>query len=105
MATTPIKVVADRNAVKYDGLNSADIAALIADFTVTAETATALTFTSDAVSYTVPAGGWITYWEGAVREEPFANDDDFRDVYRTDDLEEAHYHEITLTSGPALPLD
>lgn len=105
MATTPVKVVTNRLAVKYDGTNSAAIAALIDDFTVTAETAATLTFTSNGVTYTVPTGAWITYWEGAVREEPFANDDDFRDLYRTDDLEEAHYHQVTLTSGPALPLD
>jgi hypothetical protein len=103
MATTPINVVADRRAVKYTGTNSAEIAALIDDFTVTAETATLLTFTSNAVSYTVPVGGWITYWEGAVREDTFANDDDFRDVYR--DAIVDHYHELVLKTGGAEPLE
>lgn len=101
MPTTPIPVVADRNAVLYTGTNSAEIAALIDDFTVTSEAAGVLTFTSDAVTYTVPTGSYITYWEGAVREEPFANEDDFRDVYRNGE-DTDHVHELKLVTGPPM---
>lgn len=99
MAATPIPVTQDRLAVKYDGTNSADIAALIPDFTVTSETATQLNFTSLGVSYTVPRDGYITYWQGAVREVPYANEDDFRDVYRDDVPTLAHVHDLKLTTG------
>ena len=104
MPTTPISVTSDRRAVQYTGTNSAEIAALIDDFTVTGETAAGLTFTSDGTSYAVPTNGWITYWEGAVHETPFANDDDFRDVYRDEAAATDHVHELKLTTGPALPV-
>lgn len=104
MATTPIPVTLDRQAVPYTGTNSAEIAALIPDFTVTNETATDLTFTSLGVSYTVPRGGYITYWEGAVRETPFANEDDYRDVYR-DSVASDHVHELVLRTGRGLPAE
>lgn len=102
MAITPIGVTEDRQAVQYTGEagNSADIAAAIPDFTVTNETATNLTFTSLGTSYTVPRGGWITYWQGAVRETPFANTDDFRDVYRDTETLLEHVHDLKLTTGP-----
>jgi hypothetical protein len=104
MATTPIPVSQDRQAVLYTGAagNSAEIAALIPDFTVTAEDATNLTFTSLGTSYTVPRGGYITYWEGAVRETPYANEDDFRDVYR-DSVAVDHVHELVLRTGRGIP--
>lgn len=98
MATTPIDVVLDRKAVKYTGTNSAEIAALIDDFTVTGETDTLLSFTSNGVGQSVATGGWITYWEGVARET-FANDDDFRDVYR-DSRDMDHVHELKLVTGP-----
>lgn len=100
MPTTPISVVTDRQAVKYTGTNSGEISALIDDFTVTSEAGGILTFTSNGVSRTVPTNGYITYWEGAVREATYANEDDFRDVYR--DAEAAslnHVHDLRLTTG------
>lgn len=106
MPTTPISVVSDRQAVQYTGTNSAEIAALIDDFTVTSEAGGNLTFTSNGVSRTVPTNGYITYWEGAVREDTFANEDDFRDVYRDQDaavLE--HVHDLRLTTGPGYVAD
>lgn len=99
MATIPISVVQDRQAVQYTGTNSAEIAALIDDFTVTGEVGGVLSFTSLGVSYTVPTNGYITYWEGAVREMPFANEDDFLDRYREDAVS-AHVHDLILTTGP-----
>jgi hypothetical protein len=99
MPAIPITVTEDRHAVKYDGTNSADIEALITDFTVTGETATALSFTSLGVPYTVALNGWVTYWQGAVREAPFANDGDFRDVYRDSDVLLAHVHDLKLVTG------
>lgn len=102
MATTPFPVTLDRRAVEYTGLNSAEIAALIDDFTVTAETPTDLTFTSLGTSYTVPRGGYVTYWQGAVRETPFANADDYRDVYR-ESVATDHVHELVLRTGRGMP--
>jgi len=49
----------------------------------------------------VPKNGYITYWEGAVREMPFANEDDFRDVYR-DAVAMEHVHELKLRTGLGL---
>lgn len=103
MPTTPLNVSEDRRAVKYTGTNSAEIAALISDFTVNSENASGLTFTSDGANRTVPVNGWITYWQGAVREDVFANDDDFYDVYRDTGVAAAdHVHELKLTTGPAI---
>lgn len=102
MPTVPILIVSDRQAVQYTGTNSAEIAALIDDFTVTGEAGGVLTFTSLGVSYTVPTNGYITYWEGAVREMPFANDDDFQDTYRRAQ-DSDHVHELKLVTGP--PMD
>lgn len=104
MATTPTPVTLDRQAVQYTGTNSAEIAALIPDFTVTAETATDMTFTSLGTSYTVPRNGYITYWEGAVQETPFANEDDFRDIYR-ESVASDHVHELKLRTGRGLPAE
>lgn len=104
MPTTPISVVSDRRAVQYTGTNSGEIAALIDDFTVTNEAGGVLTFTSNGVSRTVPTGGYLTYWEGAVREEAFANEDDFRDVYRDADGGD-HVHELKLVTGPPMEPD
>lgn len=98
MPAIPIAIAEDRKAVQYDGTNSAEIATLIDDFTVISEVGGVLTFTSLGVSRTVPTNGWITYWQGAVREATFANDDDFRDVYRN--LEEmVHVHDLKLTTS------
>jgi hypothetical protein len=102
MATTPIPVLQDRQAVQYTGTNAAEIAALISDFTVTGETATTLSFTSLGVPYTVARNGYITYWDGAVRETPFNTEDDFRDQYREQTFAD-HVHELVLRTGKALP--
>lgn len=102
MATEPVRVVADRQAVRYTGMNSGEIAAIIDDFTVVSEAGGLLTFTSDGTQRSVVTNGWITYWEGAVREDTFANDDDFEDVYRLAGAEQldGHVHDVILTSGP-----
>lgn len=103
MPTTPLHVSEDRRAVKYTGTNSAEIAALINDFTVTSENASGLTFTSGGTTRAVARNGWITYWQGAVQEETFANDDDFYDVYRDTAVDAGnHVHELKLTTGPAI---
>jgi hypothetical protein len=104
LATTPIPVTVDRQAVKYTGTNSGEIAALIPDFTVTSETAAGLNFTSLGTSYMVPVGGYVTWWEGAVRETPFANEDDFHDVYR-EAVAMDHVHELKLRTGVGLPAE
>lgn len=101
MAITPINVAEDRRAVQYTGTNAAEIAALIDDFTVTSETAAGLTFTSAGTSYTVAPNGYLTYWQGAVREQPFQTEDDFFDVYR-DIATDSHVHELKLVTGPAM---
>lgn len=102
MAAVPVNVAQARRAVKYDGTNSADIAALIDDFTVTGEDASQLTFTSGGQTLSVLRNGWLVYHQGMVAaEDVFANADDFEDQYT--DLSQAaeHVHEIVLTSGPA----
>lgn len=102
MPTTPINVAEARRAVQYTGTNSAEIAALIDDFTVTNETATELTFTSGGQSLSVLRNGYLVYFQGKVAaEDIFANADDFHDVYA--DLAETsgHVHDLILTSGPA----
>lgn len=99
MTTVPMTVTEARSAVKYTGTNSGEIAALIPDFTVVSEDASGLKFTSGGTEYTVATNGWVTYWQGAVQEQPFANDDDFYDVYR-DAAASVHVHDLVLTSGP-----
>jgi len=99
MATVPTPVFESRNAVQYTGTNSAEIAALINDFTVTGETATELQFTSGGTAYAVPRQGRIVYAQGAV-EDTYANDDDFRDAW-TEQALDNHVHDLVLTSGPA----
>lgn len=105
MPTTPINVAEARKAVQYTGTNSAEIAALIDDFTVTNETATTLTFTSGGLSLTVPRDGYLVYFQGKVAaEDVFANADDFHDVYADLAATAGHVHQIVLTSGPAMPV-
>lgn len=106
MPATPIPVIESRVGYKYDGTNSADLAAAINDFTVVTETATALTFTSGGQTLTVPRNGYVVAAHGmVVPEDVFANEDDFRDMYA--DFSEArdHMHEVVLKSGPAKPLE
>lgn len=99
MATEPVPVFESRHSVKYDGTNSGEIAALIADFTVTAETATELSFTSNAQSWVVSRNGYIVYAQGAVTNV-YNNEDDYRDAWTEQALDD-HVHDLVLTSGPA----
>lgn len=102
MPTTPINVAEARKAVQYTGTNSAEIAALIYDFTVTNETATTLTFTSAGQTMSVARDGYLVYFQGKVApEDVFANADDFHDVYSDLAATAGHVHEVILTSGPA----
>lgn len=99
MAVAPVPVFQARHAVLYDGTNSAEIADLIADFTVTGETASQLQFISAGVTGTVARNGRIVYAQGVV-ESTYANDDDFYDAWTAQALDE-HVHDLVLTSGPA----
>lgn len=99
MATVPTPVFEARHSVQYTGTNSAEIAALINDFNVTGETATELTFTSGGQTYVLPRLGRIVYAQGVV-EDTFNNDDDYRDAWSEQALDE-HIHEVVLKSGPA----
>lgn len=99
MAAIPVPVFQARHAVTYDGTNSAEIASLIPDFTVTGETSTNLSFTSGGTAYTVARNGHIVYAQGVV-EATYANDDDFGDAWTAQALDE-HVHDLVLTSGPA----
>src|SRR5688572_22890402 len=101
MATTPVPVFEARHAVQYTGTNSAEIAGLINDFTVTGEDANNLMFTSGGQNYTLPRNGRIVYAQGAV-EDTYNNDDDFRDAWSEQALD-SHVHDLVLTTGPAKP--
>lgn len=103
MPTTPVPVFEARNSVQYTGANSAEIAALVDDFTVTSETATHLNFTSAGTAYSVPRQGYIVYAQGAV-EDTYANEDDFHDAWTPQALD-AHVHDLVLTTGPAKMAD
>lgn len=99
MATTPVPVFEARHSVQYTGTNSAEIAALIDDFTVTGETATELQFTSGGTARTVARNGFIVYAQGVV-EATYANEDDYLDAWSELSLDQ-HIHEVVLKSGPA----
>jgi hypothetical protein len=102
MPATAIPVIQNLQGYLYDGTNSADLAAAINDFTVTAETPTSLTFTSGGQSLTVPRGGYLVASQGVVgADDVFANQDDFMDVYADVSTHASHVHDIILTSGPA----
>lgn len=102
MPTTPINVTPSRRAAQYTGTNSAELAALIDDFTVVSEDATQLTFTSGGQQLTVPRNGYLVWYQGTVdAENVFANADDFHDAYMDVAQAGSHIHEVILTSGPA----
>ena len=102
MPATPIPVIESRTAYKYDGTNSADLAAAIPDFTVVSETATQLTFTSGGQTLTVLKNGYVVAAHGmVVPEDVFANEDDFRDTYADFAEAQDHVHDLVLTTGPA----
>lgn len=96
--TYPMHVVEARRAVKYTGINSAQIAELIPDFTVTGETATELMFTSNGQSFTVSRNGFIVYMNAV--SAVFNNEDDFTDAY-TAVSDADHVHDLVLTTGGA----
>lgn len=99
--TYPVPVVEARHALHYDGTNSADIAALIADFTVTGETTTNLSFTSGGTTHTVARGGYIAY-AGGVVSAVYNNRDDFTDAL-TEVSTADHVHDLRLTTCGAKP--
>lgn len=104
MATVPEVVFPEADlfrAVKYSGDNSGDINTLISDFTITAETATNLTFTSAGVSRTVPRNAYLVYQDGAVTDV-YLNEQDFREAFGNIAAAASHYHELVLKSGPAI---
>lgn len=87
-------------SVIYTG-NSAEINALIADFTIANETATELSFTSGGTPYVVAHDGYIVYQNGVVTHT-FLNVDDYRDNFGSVVPAAAHHHQVILTSGPAI---
>lgn len=103
MATVPVPVFESRHGVKYDGTNSAELAALIADFTVTAETANQLTFTSGGQTFNVARNGYIVYAQGTV-SDVYANEDDYRDAWSEQSLDD-HIHDVVIPTGPAKMAD
>ena len=98
----PFAVAAARQAVRYDGTNSAAIAEAISDFTVNQETATELMFTSGGQSRTVPRGGYLDF-AGGVVSQVYANADDFGDALTAISTAD-HVHDIVLTSCGARPM-
>jgi hypothetical protein len=106
MPAIPIPVIEARNGYLYDGTNSADLAAAIADFTVTAETPTMLSFTSGGVALTVLRNGYVVATQGMVSpDNVFANQDDFLDIYSDVSTHASHVHDIVLHTGPAKDAD
>jgi hypothetical protein len=104
MATVPLVVFPEAElyrAAVYVGDNSADLNALIDDFTITSETATTLNFTSAGTAYSVPRNAYIVYRDGAVTDT-FLNEEDFLDNYGDVASASEHYHEVVLKSGPAI---
>jgi len=102
MPATPIPVIEARTGYLYDGLNSADLANAIDDFTVVSETATQLTFTSNGQTLTVARNGYVVAAHGMVApEDVFNNEDDFLDTYADVSTHASHVHDLILTSGPA----
>lgn len=63
MSAVPHYVVTRNRVVTYDGTNSADIDALISDFTIVSETGGVLNFTSNGGMQTAQAGYQIFYNE------------------------------------------
>lgn len=99
--TVPVDVVPALRAFKYNGANSAQIAAQIADFTVTSEDATTLSFTSGGAPWTVARNGYIAYAGGAVTAV-YNNEDDYQDALTAVSVVD-HIHELVWRTGGALP--
>lgn len=102
MAFEPTRVAESRQAAKYDGTNSADFNTAISDFSISSETPTHLTFTSNGQSYTVARNGYIAWYQGQVTEV-FQNQNDFVEVYEAVQAAADHVHDLVLTTGPAKP--
>ena len=100
MAFEPVTVQENRQAVKYDGTNSADLNNAISDFQITSENANSLTFTSGGQSFTVARNGWVAWYQGEVTEV-FQNESDYRTVYTAAVALANHVHDLVLTTGPA----
>lgn len=61
MAANPVDVVPRVKAVQYDGTNSADIDALISDFTIVTEQGGVLSILSNGGQHAAPVDGWFIY--------------------------------------------
>lgn len=61
MAANPVDVVPRVKAVQYDGTNSADIDALIPDFTIVTEQNGVLSIVSNGGQHAAPVDGWFIY--------------------------------------------
>lgn len=99
----PIIIVAANYAIDYDGSNSAALAEHIADFTITAETSTELTFTSGGRSFVLPRGGYAAYASGAVFEV-FATAEDLQHSWAKVSAA-GHVHDLKWTTGPGKPAE
>jgi hypothetical protein len=103
MALETKSVFESRKVAQYDGTNSADFNAEIADFTITLEDATGLSFTSGGNAYVVQLNGYIV-WKGVAVTHVFQNQDDLDDEFPsgiTDimDVVLNHTHVIKLETG------
>lgn len=66
---TPVRTYIERKAVvQYTGSNSAEIDALISNFTILSEVGGVLSFTSGSGTYTANISDWVCYTQGAVTE-------------------------------------
>lgn len=100
MPLDTIRVFESRSAAKYTGSNSADLNAAISDFTIVAENAQGLTFTSGGQQYAVAPNGYISWYQGEVTHV-FQNQSDFESVFASEQALEGHVHDLVLTTGPA----
>lgn len=90
-------------SLQYDGNNSSQLNAEIADFTITSEAAGVLSFTSNAVAYNVSTDGYVVYLNGVVTDV-FLNDDDLNDNYGALTATAVeHYHTLELHTSVGIP--
>jgi hypothetical protein len=100
MAFEPTGVREARQAVRYDGTNSAEINNAISDLQIVSEDpTTGLTFTSAGEQYTVAPNGYLAWYQGEVTDV-FQNQADFESVYASTAVD-SHVHDLVLTTGPA----
>jgi hypothetical protein len=98
MAFEPTRVVQARQAVQYDGTNSAELNNAVADLNIVSEDASGLTFTSSGQEFKVAPQGYVTWYKGAV-DEVFQNEQDYASAFAA--VHDTHVHDLILTSGPA----